>query len=90
MKAEKFPHPRKFLHWQRWEVAGVKLQSHGGECSNRGAEGKAERFPNRGLVLTSLTNLRGLSVHLPGRVGAGSGGSGFTNQIPERGLGLAA
>ena len=30
-----------------------KLWSHGGECSNRGAEGKAERFPRRGLVLTS-------------------------------------
>ena len=27
--------------------AGGKLQSHGGECSNRGAEGKAERFPQR-------------------------------------------
>ena len=30
-----------------------KLQSHRGECSNRGAEEKAERFPHRGLVLTS-------------------------------------
>ena len=32
---------------------GQKLQSHGGERSNRGAEGKAERFPHRGLVPTS-------------------------------------
>ena len=32
---------------------GGKLQSHGGECSNRGAEGKAERFLHRGLVPTS-------------------------------------
>ena len=29
------------------------LWSHGGERSNRGAEGKAERFPHRGLVPTS-------------------------------------
>ena len=30
-----------------------KLRSHGGERSNRGAEGKAERFPHGGSVLTS-------------------------------------
>ena len=33
--------------------AGVRLWSHGGEHSNRGAEGKAERFPHRGSVPTS-------------------------------------
>ena len=32
---------------------GGKLQSHGGERRNRGAEGKAERFPHRGSVPTS-------------------------------------
>ena len=32
---------------------GGKLRSHGGVCSNRGAEGKAERFPHRGVVPTS-------------------------------------
>ena len=31
---------------------GGKLQSHGGECSNRGAEGKVERFPHRGSLPT--------------------------------------
>ena len=31
---------------------GGKLRSHGGERSNRGAEGKEERFPHRGLVPT--------------------------------------
>ena len=31
---------------------GGKLQSHGGENSHRGVEGKAERFPYRGSVLT--------------------------------------
>ena len=34
-------------------VVGGKLRCHRGECSNRGAEGKAERFPHRGSVLTS-------------------------------------
>ena len=32
---------------------GEELQSHGEEHSNRGAEGKAERFPHRGAVPTS-------------------------------------
>ena len=53
MKEERFPHTRKPLHWQRWGVVGGKLRSHGGEHSNRGAEGKAERFPHRGSVPTS-------------------------------------
>ena len=35
----------------RW--AGGKLWSHEGECSNRGAEGKVERFLHEGLLLTS-------------------------------------
>ena len=34
-------------------MAGGKLRSHGGECNNRGAEGKVERFPHRGSVPTS-------------------------------------
>ena len=32
---------------------GGKLQSCGGERSHRGEEGKAERFPHRGSVLSS-------------------------------------
>ena len=32
---------------------GGKLRSHRGECSNRGEEGKVERFLHRGSVLTS-------------------------------------
>ena len=32
---------------------GGKIQSHGGERSNKGAEGKVERFPRRGSVPTS-------------------------------------
>ena len=32
---------------------GGKLRSHGGERSHRGAEGKTERFPHGGVVLSS-------------------------------------
>ena len=53
MKKEKFPHTRKPLLWRRQGLAGGKLWSHGGERSNRGAEGKPERFPHRGMVSTS-------------------------------------
>ena len=53
MKEERFPHTRKPLRWQRWGVGRGKLWSHGGESSNRGAEGKVEKFLHRGLVLTS-------------------------------------
>ena len=49
---------------------GRELRSHGGERSHRGAEGKAERFPHRGSVLSS--------THQPKRLvcsptGAGGG-----------------
>ena len=66
---------------QGW--VGGKLWSHGGERSNRGEEGKVERFPQRGSVLTS--------THQPERrrEGAGSWGSGFRGQVPGIELGLA-
>ena len=51
-------------------MGGGKLQSHGGECSNRGAEGKAERFPHRGSVPTSAHQPKRL-VCLPARTGGG-------------------
>ena len=53
MKEEKLPYTRKPLHWQRQGVGWGKFRSHGGERINRGAEGKAERFPHRGSVPTS-------------------------------------
>ena len=54
MKEERFPYTRKPLLGRRLRVAeGGKLRSPGGERSNRGAEGKAERFPHRGSVPTS-------------------------------------
>ena len=45
-----------------------KLWSHGGECSDRGAEGKAERFPHRGSVLTG--------THQPERLVCSPAGAG--------------
>ena len=49
-------------------AAGGKLRRHGGERSNRGAEGKAERFPHRGSVPTS--------THQPERLVCSSAGVG--------------
>ena len=49
---------------------GGKLQSHGGECSNRGSEGKAERSPHRGSVPTSTHQPERL-VYSPAGVGGG-------------------
>ena len=68
MKEEKFPHTRKPLHWCRQEVGRGNLWSHEGEHSNRGAEGKAERFPHRGSVPTSTHQPERL-VCSPARVG---------------------
>ena len=49
-------------------VGGGKLQTHRGECSHRGAEGKAERFPHRGSVPTS--------THQPERLVCSPAGAG--------------
>ena len=42
MKEERFPHTRKPLRGQRLWVVEGGASDLGGECSNRGAEGKAE------------------------------------------------
>ena len=68
MKEEKFPRTRKPLQWWKLGVVRGKFQSHGGEHSNRGAEGKAERFPHRGSVLTS--------THQPERLVCSPAGAG--------------
>ena len=79
MKEEKFPHTRKTLRGRRQGVAvGGKLRSHRGDPSNRDAEGKAERFPHRGSVLTS--------THQPDRLlcsPAGAGGGWDEAQASE-------
>ena len=49
-------------------VGRGKLWSHRGERSNRGAEGKAERVPHRGLVPTS--------PHQPERLACSPAGAG--------------
>ena len=71
MKEERFPHTRKPLRGRRLRVAeGGKLQSHGEERSNRGVEGKVERFPHRGSVPTSTHQPERL-VCSPAGVGGG-------------------
>ena len=71
-KEEKFPHTSMPLHPPEMggRGAGGKLRSHGEEGSNRGAEGKAERFPHRGSVPTSTHQPERL-VCSPARVGGG-------------------
>ena len=68
----KFPNTRKSLHWWREGVGreGGKLRSHGGERSNRGADGKVERFLHRGSVPTSTHQPEKL-VCSPARMGGG-------------------
>ena len=69
MKEERFPHTRKpHGGWRLQVVEGGELQSHGGEHSNRGVEGKAERFPHRGMVQTSTHQLERI-VCSPARTG---------------------
>ena len=70
MKEENFPRTRKPLNWQRRWGWGGKLWSHGGQRSNRGVEGQAERFPHRGLVPTCTHQLEGL-VCSPAGAGGG-------------------
>ena len=48
--------------------SGGKLQSHGGERSHRGAEGKVKRFPHGGSVPSS--------THQPERLGCSPAGAG--------------
>ena len=49
---------------------GGKLRSHGGEHSNRGAEGKAKRLTHKGSVTTSTHQPKRL-VCSPAGVGGG-------------------
>ena len=67
MKEEKFPHTRKALRGWRQGVVWGKFWSHGGERSNRGTEGKAERFPHRSVPT---------STHQPERLVCSPAGAG--------------
>ena len=67
---------------------GGKLRSHGGECSNRGAEGKVERYPHRGLEPTSTHQSERL-VCSPAGVGGGwELRLRLQSSDPRRGLGF--
>ena len=69
MKEERFPHTRKPLSRRRLRVAeGGKLRGRGQEHSNRGAEGKAVRFPHRGSGPTG--------THQPERLVCSPSGAG--------------
>ena len=67
-----FPHTRRPFTGGDGGVVGRKLQSHRGERSNRGAEGKVERFPHRGSVPTSTHQPERLVCSPAGAGGAGS------------------
>ena len=70
MKEEKFPHTRKPLHWQRQGLGRGEASEPRRRTQQRGAEGKAERFPHRGSVLTS-THQPERRVCSPARVSRG-------------------
>ena len=63
---------------------GRKLWSHRGERSNKGAEGKAERFPHRGLVLTSTHQPERL-VYSPTGGGWGLGAEAWASEDRSQG-----
>ena len=86
----KFPHSRKPLHWRRRGVAVGKIHSHRGEHSNRGAGGKAERFPHRGLVPTSTHQPERPVCSTPGAGGGWELRLRLGGEISGKGLGLAA
>ena len=70
MKQEKFHTLGRPFTGGDWGWVGGKLWSHGGERSNRGAEGKAERFRHRGFMPTSTHQPERL-VCSPARAGGG-------------------
>ena len=84
MKGEKVPNTRKPLHWWRRGVAGGKLQSHRGEHSYRGAEGKGERFPHRGSVPSSTHQPERL-VCSPAGGGSGLGAESQASEVRSQG-----
>ena len=64
---------------------GGKLQSHGGERSNRGAESKAERFPHRGLSPTSTQQPERLVCLSAGWDGWGLGAEAQVSEVGPQG-----
>ena len=62
-----------------------KLQSRGGEHSNRGAEGKVERFPHRGSVPTSTHQPERLVCSPAGAGGRGLGAEALALEVGSQG-----
>ena len=65
-------------------MVGGKLRSHRGECSNRGAEGKVERFPHGGSVPTSTHQPERL-VCSPAGAGGGLGAEARALEVRSQG-----
>ena len=86
----KFPHTRKALCGRRLRVAQGGIFGAMEESAATGVRrAKQKDSHTEDRCWPALTSLRGLSAPPPGRVGAGSWGSGF-GRIAGRGLGLAA
>ena len=68
MKEERFPHTRKPLCGRRLPVWRGEASEPWRRAQQQGAEGKAERFPYRGLVPTS--------THQPERLVCSPAGAG--------------
>ena len=85
MKEEKFPHTRKPFHWWRWGVAGGKLWSHRGKCSNRAAGGQVERFPYTGSLPTSTHQPERLVCSPDGVGGWGLGAETLSLEVRSQG-----
>ena len=70
VKEEKVPHTRKPLHWWKREVGGWGSFGATDESAATGVEeGKAERFPHRGSVLTSICGCQGRGKYWTRSVG---------------------
>ena len=73
VKEEKFPHTRKPLHWQRWGCWGGGSFRAMEESAATGVQRANQRDSHtEDQCQPAVTSLRGLSVYLPGQVGAGS------------------
>ena len=71
-KKEKFPHTRKPLHWQRRRGGRGNFRVMEENATIVVQRAKQRDYHTKDWCQPALTNLRGLSAHTLGRVGAGS------------------